>query len=328
MSSASGQKPASLSTWPSSRIRRQNTDSAQCSTKKLWFSTYGNTSRDSPSFSSNAARVASSAEQRAVLARDPVALGGDLGRRPVDALARLQLLDVAADVAERDLRMVEPDLVVGVEAVAGREVEPRVLGGVVRGPPLVAVLSDLDRELGQLAQLVVGPEQVDLDALDHLRDAEVGDAGEDLLAEAEEVQIRGVAEVEELEVVLPGLVAELDRPVEAGDQAERVVQAPALEHPLLGDDRPGAARTRSPRDRRSRAASCAPSSPAAWASSGSSGRRGPGTAGRARGSPPPAPRPGSCTCSRCGRGSRSRWRAGSGSAACCTGRGTCRRTRP
>ena len=65
---------------------------------------------------------------------------------------------------------------------------------------MVEVLRKVAREL---LQFLVRTEQVDVDAGDHLRDGLVGDRREDLLAEAEEVEVGGVAEVEELEVVLP-----------------------------------------------------------------------------------------------------------------------------
>ena len=75
---------------------------------------------------------------------------------------------------------------------------------------------------GQDLQLLVRSEQVDLDAGHHLGDPEVGDRGEGLLAEAEEVEVGGVAEVEELEVVLPDLEDEVLEPVTpsaGGDRA-------------------------------------------------------------------------------------------------------------
>ena len=99
--------------------------------------------------------------------------------------------DVVAQEAERDLEMVEPDPVVAVEAVAGGEVEPRILRRLPGGQPLVArgrgadggerrrrrrrsrarpATSSSTASFASLAQLVVRAEQVDLDALHHLRD--------------------------------------------------------------------------------------------------------------------------------------------------------------
>jgi len=55
--------------------------------------------------------------------------------------------------------------------------------------------AEFGRELSQLLDLVVRLEQVDLDTGHHLRDRLVRDGREQLLAEAEEVQVGGVAEV-------------------------------------------------------------------------------------------------------------------------------------
>src|SRR6266540_3187692 len=71
----------------------------------------------------------------------------------------------------------------------------------------------VDRQAGELLQLLVRLEQVHLDAGDHLGDRQVRDVGEGLLAEAEEVEVGGVAEVEELEVVLPELERQVHQPV-------------------------------------------------------------------------------------------------------------------
>jgi hypothetical protein len=51
-------------------------------------------------------------EQLAVLARDPLALRDDLVERPVDLLAGLELLDVAAERVERHRQIVHPGAVV------------------------------------------------------------------------------------------------------------------------------------------------------------------------------------------------------------------------
>jgi hypothetical protein len=47
--------------------------------------------------------------------------------RPLDFDAPLQLRDVIAQVAERDVEMLDPVLVRRVKTVAGGEVEPRIL---------------------------------------------------------------------------------------------------------------------------------------------------------------------------------------------------------
>ena len=54
-------------------------------------------------------------------------------------------------------------------------------------------------------QLVVRPEEIDLDTCNHLGDRLVGDVREDRLAEHEEVEVRRVPEIKELEVVVPQL---------------------------------------------------------------------------------------------------------------------------
>ena len=145
--------------------------------------------------------------------------------------------------------MVDPGLFVVVEAGAVGEVEPRLADLVPVGLPLGAAVGLLEGEahlvgivevedvveagvdglLGQHLELLVRPEQVDLHAGDHLGDAEVGDRREGLLAEPEEVEVGGVAQVEELEVVLPRLEAEvlesvvldLDPVARAGAEARR-----------------------------------------------------------------------------------------------------------
>ena len=92
-------------------------------------------------------------------------------------------------------------LSVGVEAVARGEVEPGVLRRLPGREPFGAVRrladrgerfvdrsarqrvgdAELDRELGELLQLVVGPEQIDVDALHHLGDRLVGNGRKLLL---------------------------------------------------------------------------------------------------------------------------------------------------
>jgi hypothetical protein len=79
---------------------------------------------------------------------------------------------------------------------------------------------ELHRRPGQRLELLVGPEQVDLHARHHLGDGQVGDAGEGLFAEPEVVEVGGVAQVQELEVVLPQLEGEVDEPVVGDDEGQ------------------------------------------------------------------------------------------------------------
>ena len=69
----------------------------------------------------------------------------------------------------------------------------------------------LDGEMRELLQLVIGTEQFGIDALHHLGDGLIGNGRELALHEAEEIKIGGVTEVQELEMVLPDLVGEVDR---------------------------------------------------------------------------------------------------------------------
>ena len=191
-------------------------------------------------------------DQLAVLLDDPVALGDDGLHRPLQRLAALHLGDVGAQEAERDVQVLQPYLVAVVEGGAGREVEPGLLGLLPGGQPLVALRvaaqpvqhfrgwrgpgepvrqAEFDRELGQLLDLLVRLEQVDLDPGHHLGDGLVGNGREQLLAAAEEVQVGGVAEVEELEVVVPQLERQVHQPVVGGQQVKRAAGASAL-----GDD--------------------------------------------------------------------------------------------
>ena len=102
--------------------------------------------------------------------------------------------------------------------------------------PKCGLQPEFDGELGQLLELVVRAEQFHVHALHHGGDGLVRDVGEDLLAEVEEVQVGDVAEVQELEVVLPVLVGELDQPVVAFQQLLGAVLALAGEDVLHGDD--------------------------------------------------------------------------------------------
>ena len=71
----------------------------------------------------------------------------------------------------------------------------------------------LDSELSEILELVIGTEENRVHTHHHLGDSQVGDAREGFLAETEEVQVGNVTEVQELEVVLPVLVGQLDEAV-------------------------------------------------------------------------------------------------------------------
>ncbi|CAH0326244.1 hypothetical protein SRABI128_05218 [Microbacterium sp. Bi128] len=195
-------------------------------------------------------------EQLAVFLDDAVAFCDERLHRPHDFLALVHAADVVRDVAERDFLVFVPVLVVAVEAVAHGEVEPRVLRGVVLGHPALpaggrsdgsqggldvvgAAEVGLDPkfhgELGELLELVIRAEELHVHALHHGGDGLVRDVGEHLLAEVEEVQVGDVAEVEELEVVLPVLVGQLDEPVVALQELLGAVLALAGEDVLHGD---------------------------------------------------------------------------------------------
>ena len=178
--------------------------------------------RDSPSFSSNAAlrrrRRAAARGTREVIA---VALGGDrrlsAARCPYPACSSRDVVAHEPSGMSRwsshtlsveYMPLPEEKLNHGSFAAsqarepllpAGRRRRPRAPGRRCRSPARRRCRA---RRRAASSELVVGPEQVDLDALHHLRDAEVGDPRERLLAEPEEVQVGDVAEVEELEVVL------------------------------------------------------------------------------------------------------------------------------
>ena len=116
-----------------------------------------------------------------------------------------------------------------VEPVAGRSADARPPPAPASTEPVFSASRDaeLHRQLGELLQFVVGAEQIDVDALHHLGDRLVGNARELPLQEAEEIEIGGIAEIEELEMVLPGLVEQLDRPVVGLHQRVGVVEADA-----------------------------------------------------------------------------------------------------
>ncbi len=90
--------------------------------------------------------------------------------------------------------------------------------------PKLRVHAQLHRAARQAPQLIVGPEDLRLDARHHARDGLIGDLREGLLAEGEEGEIGAVAEQQELEVVMPhpevpleGLLVRLEEIVVGGD---------------------------------------------------------------------------------------------------------------
>ena len=195
-------------------------------------------------------------QQVPVFLDDAVAFDDQGLHRAHDFLALVHPADVVRDVAERDFLVFVPVLVVAVEAVPHGEVEPRVLGGLVlRHPavpagglgeggqggadvvrvPEVRLQPQLDGEFSEVLELVIRAEEFHVDALHHGGDGLVRDVGEDLLAEVEEVQVGDVAEVEELEVVLPVLVRQLDQSVVALQQLLGAVLALAGEDVLHRD---------------------------------------------------------------------------------------------
>ena len=138
-------------------------------------------------------------------------------------------------------------------AGAVRDVEPRVLRLLEVGEPSFPSFSpgeggaelvlafrrlhevghpELERERGEPLQLRVRTPEDGVDPRDHLRDRLVGDVGEGLPAKLVEDEVGAVAEVEELEVVLPDAIEPFQEPV-VGDE-ELVARAPPAS---LGHDR-------------------------------------------------------------------------------------------
>ena len=289
---------------------------------------------------SKAART-SPVEHVGVFGGDPVALFGDLGGRPIDGCALLKPRDVVADKAERNVEVLDPVFVGGIEAVAGREVEPGILRFLPGREPFRAVRmlgdgrqrlvdrsglqrvddAELDGELGEFLQLIVGLEQVDLDALHHLGDGLIGNGRELLLHEAEEIEIGGIAEVQELEVILPRLVEELDRSVVGLHQRVGIVETDAAGDPFERHDLRQLLEIERFQVGDVGAHLLVPVGEQTNPNSGNNGRRAAGTAVRGRGSGPAPPRPGSCKRSRCGYDSRRRSPAAPDSGGCCTGPG-------
>src|SRR3954465_2624175 len=120
-----------------------------------------------------------------------------------------------------------------------REVEPGVLRGFEVGEPARSPItsrevcaqlvlvgrgadgcadSQLERETSEAPKLVVGAQDEDIDARDHLRDGVLRDLGEGSPAEVVEDEIGGVAEIEELEVVLQDPVEPVEEAVVGDEQ--------------------------------------------------------------------------------------------------------------
>ena len=138
-------------------------------------------------------------------------------------------------------------------AGAGGEPEPRVLGLLERGQPAVAALggahgpehlvgvvvvehrvgdAELDGQPAELAHLVVGAEEEDVDAADHACDGLVGHVGEGGLAEVRERHEGAVPEHVELEVVTRHLVHVLEQLVVPVDEVPGGRGAPDAGHGL------------------------------------------------------------------------------------------------
>ena len=141
---------------------------------------------------------------------------------------------VVLDVTHGQVQVVTPVDVGSVETVTAGVVEPRLLSLLPCSNPLLAVcrtceLSQssccivvlskdcgevvLHSEVSEILELVIGTEENRVHTHHHLGDSQVWDAGERFLAETEEVQVCDVSEVQELEVVLPVLVCQLDQTV-------------------------------------------------------------------------------------------------------------------
>ena len=104
--------------------------------------------------------------------------------------------------------------------------------------PAVIIVREpqLDRESGELAHLVVRAEEQDVDPDDHLRDRLVLDDRERSLAEVAKRQVRRVAEIQHLEVVVGHLVHVLEETAVRGEKVVATHQASPLGHdPLVLD---------------------------------------------------------------------------------------------
>ena len=190
-------------------------------------------------------------QQLTVFAGDPLALAGDLLERAGDVLARLELLDVAPHRGEREPQVVHPGAVLVVVAGPRRVPEPRLLCLLERSEPAVSAgrLADpvecllrgdpvldqpgqieLDGEAGELAELVVGAEEEDVDPDDHPGDRLVEDSRERALAEVTEGQVGRVPEVQHLEVVVRHLVHVLEQAAVGREQVEGGHEPTPLDH--------------------------------------------------------------------------------------------------
>ena len=174
-------------------------------------------------------------EVAAVFITDAFTLRLQFLRVAENVLAGFDATDVMRQGGERDRHVVVPAAVVIIESVARRDVEPGIACLVQRVHPLLAGLAfrlhriqrlrrlcaihecafdaEVDRELCQLLEFVVGAEHQYVDARYHSRDGLVRDFGERLLAELEEHQVGPVAEHQELEVVVPHHRVALDAAV-------------------------------------------------------------------------------------------------------------------
>ena len=191
-------------------------------------------------------------EQRAVFLGDPLALREHGVVRARDVLAGLEAPDIRADGADRQPGVVDPGALIVVEAVPVREAEPRVLRRVEVGQPagpglapgqsgterlLVGCALDgsghaeLDRQAGESLELLVRPQDEQVDRRHHLRDRLVRDVRKRLPADLVEDEVGPVSEGEELEVVLPHAVVSFEQAV-PGDEQE----VGRADRASLGDD--------------------------------------------------------------------------------------------
>ena len=90
----------------------------------------------------------------------------------------------------------------------------------------------VEGDLGQTFKFVIRPEEVNFDAGHHFGDRLVGNIGESFFAEAKEVEIGGIAQVEELKVILPPFVSHLQQPVVGDLQIEVAADATPLGDPF------------------------------------------------------------------------------------------------
>ena len=91
----------------------------------------------------------------------------------------------------------------------------------------------VDGQMGQADQLGVRLVHDDVDAGDHLGQGRDRDVREDLVGGVDEGDVRGIPEVEELEVVLPHLQAHVDELVVLGEQVVAAADPGVLEDQRL-----------------------------------------------------------------------------------------------